>query len=585
MLLPIGSRYLCRNAPRYLQLASQAARPLRSWRAASVFDHRTIATTTPSKGKPYYITTPIFYVNAAPHLGHLYTLVLTDVYKRWRAVLGETDAEMLTGTDEHGIKIQKAAAQAGVDVKLFCDENCTKFQQLAKAANVDYNYFIRTTDLDHKKAVKHAWEVSKHHGYIYQAKHEGWYSIGDETFYPESQVHLVLDPATGRKHMASMETGREVEWSSEINYHFRLSNFREKLLKFYEDNPDWVTPQSRMTEVIQWVETGLEDLSISRPSERLSWGIPVPGDESQTIYVWVDALMNYATRAGYPFTPGQESAKGWPADVHVIGKDIARFHCVYWPALLMALGLPLPRRILTHAHWTMGSKKMSKSDGNVVNPFLALGRFGVDPLRFYLIYQGGIADDSNYENRYVARDYRKCLQGGLGNLVSRLVRAKRYNIRRTVERASQKSLPPLEEPDETYKDAISKLAAEVTRLMDELNSRGALQAMVDAIYQANAYLELRRPYRLVEDDHAMEQGEADHIIFNLIETVRIVGILLQPIMPEKMKMLFGLLGVDENRRTIEYAQFGADASYGVPTIPLGKGSEGTLFPPRPTDEY
>lgn len=232
----------------------------------------------------------------------------------------------------------------------------------------------------------------------------------------------------------SIETGSEVEWASEKNYHFRLSAFRNRILDFYKQNPEWIAPEHRMKEVVQAVESGLEDLSISRPSDRLTWGIRVPEDDTQTIYVWLDALMNYATKAGYPWTPGREHAGGWPADCHVIGKDIVRFHCIYWPAFLMALGLPLPRKILTHAHWTLGGAKMSKSTGRVVDPFLALDRFGPDVMRFYLAHDGGIQDDSNYDNIRIITLYNKFLNSSFGNLASRVTRGRKWSVRGAVER-------------------------------------------------------------------------------------------------------------------------------------------------------
>lgn len=234
--------------------------------------------------------------------------------------------------------------------------------------------------------------------------------------------------------MASIETGKEVEWTSERNYHFRLSAFRDKLLAWYAEHPEWIVPRARMEDVVQQVEEKLEDLSISRPVDRLTWGIRVPNDPSQTIYVWLDALLNYATAAGYPFAPGKEASGGWPADVHVIGKDIIRFHCIYWPAFLMALDLPLPKRILTHAHWTLGKQKMAKSTGNVVNPFFALDRFGVDALRWFLVRDGGIVNDADYDNMHIVQRYKKSLQGGVGNLTSRIVRGKNWDVRRAVAR-------------------------------------------------------------------------------------------------------------------------------------------------------
>ncbi|XHG00740.1 hypothetical protein AWENTII_004162 [Aspergillus wentii] len=285
-----------------------------SWKCASCRNVRQInvlprrfatAASTETPKKPYYVTTPIFYVNAAPHVGHLYTMVIADIMKRWQVLLGDKDAQLLTGTDEHGMKIQQAALAAGMDTQAFCDMNCKTFEALAKAANLDNDHFIRTTDAAHKEAVQYFWEMLSHRGYIYTAKHEGWYSVSDETFYPQTQVQNALDPSTGRKRMVSIETGKEVEWSSETNYHFRLSAFQDRLLELYSKT-DFITPSNYATAVVKSVSSGLQDLSISRPVERLNWGIPVPGDETQTIYVWLDALVNYLTKAGYPFPPDKK---------------------------------------------------------------------------------------------------------------------------------------------------------------------------------------------------------------------------------------------------------------------------------------
>ncbi len=327
------------------------------------------------------------------------------------------------------MKVQKAAEKAKTDVKLFCDQGAGQFWDLAKAANISFDHFIRTTDEDHKAAVDQFWRELNHRGYIYESKHEGWYCISDETFYPESQVHMVLDPSTGRKLYASMETGKEVTWTSETNYHFKLAAFRDRLLRYYKDHPTFIVPRERMNFIIKEVEAGLSDLSVSRPSSRLSWGIPVPGDESQTIYVWLDALINYITATGYPRMTGQTADWLWPPECQIIGKDIIRFHCIYWPAFLMALDLPLPKQFLSHAHWTMNQAKMSKSLGNVVNPFFAMERFGVDTIRYYMVRDGGIIDDAAYENSFIIARYKKDLQGGFGNLVSRIVRSKKWDLR------------------------------------------------------------------------------------------------------------------------------------------------------------
>lgn len=335
---------------------------------------------------------------------------------------------MCTGTDEHGMKVQQAAAKANKHPKEFCDATAETFKELAQRANISNDHFVRTSDEDHKDAVQYFWHNLKQRGYIYEAKHEGWYCVSDETFYPQSSVEKKLDPFTGKTFIASTETGKEVEWTSEKNYHFKLSAFKDRLLAYYEANPDFIVPASRMRDVVKWVTEGLEDLSVSRPVERLAWGVRVPDDESQTIYVWLDALVNYITKAGYPWPPEKKNTQGWPADVQVIGKDIVRFHCIYWPAFLMALDMELPKQILTHAHWTLGHQKMAKSTGNVVNPFFALDRFGVDLMRYYLAHDGGIEHDSDYGNQLIVERYKKGLMGGLGNLFYRITKSDMWSV-------------------------------------------------------------------------------------------------------------------------------------------------------------
>jgi len=567
--------------------------------------YRRLATSTPTpaeQAKPYYVTTPIFYVNAAPHVGHMYTMILTDVLKRWQQLKGRP-AILLTGTDEHGIKIQRAAAKANVEPEEFCDKGAEVFRELAARIDISNDVFMRTTGKKHKQAVEYAWQMLEQGGYIYESKHEGWYSVSDETFYPQGQVQLIVDPPTGRKIMVSVETGKEVEWTSERNYHFRLSAFQERLLEFYERNPTFIVPESRMNEIVRQVRDGLEDLSVSRPVERLTWGVRVPTDPSQTMYVWLDALLNYASAVGYPFTPGSESAGGWPADVHVVGKDIIRFHCIYWPAFLMALDLPLPKQVLTTAHWTLGKQKMSKSVGNVVNPFFALERFGTDVMRWYLIHDGGITDDADYDNLHIVDKYKKGLQGGVGNLASRILKGKGWNLRHAVENFAQPDFVPtadaprslsFKDTDEigppTY-DSLASLPAEAERLMTDLLPNKALQRIMDSVYTANAYVQHAAPWTLVKLRMAEQANptpdtariaeldeSAHHIVFLTAETLRITGIMLQPFMPGKAKELLDMLGVAEERRGWEWCQVGRDAGYGTPMVELGKRGEGGLFP-------
>ena len=416
----------------------------------------------------------------------MYSMVLADVFKRWQTLLGNR-AILCTGTDEHGMKVQQAAALAEMDPKRFCDGNAERFEELAQLTNVDYDRFIRTTDRDHVQAVEHFWFLLRERGLIYETKHEGWYSVSDECFYPESQVFKHQDAFTGVVHMASVETKSKVEWVEEKNYCFRMTRLRDSLLAFYAQNPGWIEPAYRMNEVVQWVENHLEDLSISRPVQRLNWGIRVPDDPSHTIYVWVDALVNYLTAAGFPgWVPGEAHLGGWPADLHVVGKDILRFHCVYWPALLMALDLPLPKKVLVHSHWTLNKKKMSKSIGNVVNPLYAINRWGLDTTRFYLLSEGGIADDADYSNDTLVVKYKKYLQWGFGNLLSRLTRPKARNVREVVGNAFSEEGASRAQPSEQlqlvvagFEDALAALAPAVAKQMEEHNPVVAIRKILE----------------------------------------------------------------------------------------------------------
>ena len=417
-----------------------------------------------------------------PHVGHLYSMVIADALKRWQLIQGR-NALLCTGTDEHGMKVQRAAHRVNIDPKSFCDRGAQVFLDLAELAGIAHDYFIRTTDQAHVQAVQHAWNVLNQQGYIYLSKHEGWYSVSDETYYPQAAVHLIVDPPTGRKIMASIETGKEVEWTSETNYCFRLSAFRDRLMEHYKAHPNFVVPRSRMREIEDAVSSGLQDLSVSRPSARLDWGIPVPGDSSQTIYVWLDALVNYVTTTGYPWPPDRAQDGGWPADVHVIGKDITRFHCIYWPAFLMALDVPLPKQILAHAHWTLGREKMSKSTGNVVNPFFAIERFGNEVMRYFFSHSGGLAQDADYDNSYIIERYKTDLQGGLGNLTSRVTRGKGWSIAEAVQGADEMRFE--DELTKMHHKRLLHARKNVADRFDKLDIKGAMKEITTLIYDVS----------------------------------------------------------------------------------------------------
>lgn len=353
-----------------------------------------------------------------------------------------------------------------------------------------------------------------------------------------------------------------------------------------------------MKDVVDAVSSSLEDLSVSRPVERLTWGIRVPTDASQTIYVWLDALLNYVTKAGYPWTPGSEHAGGWPADVQVIGKDIVRFHCIYWPAFLMALDIPLPKRILTHAHWTLGKQKMAKSTGNVVNPFFALDRFGVDTMRYYMLHDGGITNDADYDNKFIIERYKKGLQGGLGNLTSRIMRGKGWDVQRAVKgwsnlRESLQDTSHLNNPNTVnHLQLLLTFPEKVEQHMATLRPNLALKTIMETIYAANAFLQAASPWDAakalkegtVDDaDVGTTQRNMDLTIFLCAETLRLSGIVLQPFMPGKAALLLDMLGVEENNRTWAYARVGMDTTYGVSKVDLGRGQMGALFPPLTSD--
>ncbi|KAK6219099.1 CAAX geranylgeranyltransferase alpha subunit [Pestalotiopsis sp. IQ-011] len=509
-------------------------------------------------------------------------MVLADVLKRWEVLKNERPALLCTGTDEHGMKVQQAADLQDVPPKQLCDSNSEIFKDLARKANIANDHFIRTTDPEHREAVEYFWKRLEQNGYIYETKHEGWYCVSDETFYPEETVTKQVHPHTGKTFMVSTETGNAVEWTEEKNYHFRMTALKEKLLEFYRENPEWVTPATRMREVVSWVENNLEDLSVSRPASRLQWGIPVPDDPSQTIYVWVDALVNYITYAGYPrWTPGSEHLGGWPADVHVIGKDIVRFHCIYWPALLMALDLPLPKRILTHGHWLMDARKMSKSIGNVVNPFFAIDRWGVDTMRYFLIHSAAMESDSNYSNEFIVEKYKKGLQGTVGNFLNRITRSKKWNVRQAVEEMHNGGLrfaigESIEEVSlgsmtKEHLQLLESLAGSVGEDFDEGSPKSALHKIMHFLFESNRYISDAAPWNLATKGES-HRTQLHQVVYLGAESIRIAAILLQPIIPEKATEILDRLGVDSSSRTFEYAKVHADATYGVSKVQLGEGA-------------
>ncbi|KAF9438898.1 methionyl-tRNA synthetase [Entomortierella beljakovae] len=503
--------------------------------------------------KPYYITTPIFYVNAVPHIGHLHSAVLADTLKRFQELKGRK-ALLSTGTDEHGLKIQQAAAQVQMKEIELCDKVSQRFRDLFDAANISYSTFIRTTEARHTVAVTDLWSRLWNKGFIYKGEHEGWYSVSDEAFYPSTQVEEKINEKTGEKYNVSIETGKIVEWTKEENYKFKLGDFSEKLLEWLDQNPNAIVPKSKHEEVKGWLRDGLSDLSVSRPKSRLTWGIPIPGDDSHVMYVWMDALTNYLTVTGYPWNDAPESQSlenAWPADAQVVGKDILRFHAVYWPAFLMAAGLALPKKIIAHAHWTQQKMKMSKSIGNVVDPFTAMETFGTDTIRFYLMGDGGLVDDADYSSELVMQRYKKSLGGQLGNLLNRSTSATLNPSCLVPKPPSEDDINPL---DKALYLKLQTLPKAYEEAMDNCRTTQAVKAIFDMLSEANANFSHNAPWNLVKDPANRER--VDTVLWYALESTRMAALLLQPIMPTKSSEILDRLDIKKDERFWEFIQVG-----------------------------
>ncbi|KAI8982782.1 tRNA synthetases class I (M)-domain-containing protein [Trametes punicea] len=503
--------------------------------------------------KPYYITTPIFYPNAAPHIGHLHSLVVADIYARHAKITDpHRPVRFVTGTDEHGLKIQNAAKAKGMEPLSFCDELSVHFRNLIEKANVSCTRFTRTTEEQHCDAVSHLWRELDARGLIYRGRHEGWYSVSDETFYPASQV--ARQEKDGVVYHISTTSGSRVEWQEEDNYKFRLSAFQSSLMAYYATNPDAVQPPQFQADVVNALQEPLEDLSISRKRSRLFWGIPVPNDPEHTIYVWIDALTTYLSSVGYPWTAtgGDGHAEGWPPDVQVIGKDILRFHAIYFPAMLQALGLPLSKRLLTHSHWTVDRTKMSKSVGNVADPVKAIDEFGIDLVRYYLARVGGrFKEDVDWSQEQLQKHSREIISL-LGNLLLRATSAK---ITQRVASVPRPSVALISDPGASGLSpllaSLKTLAPTFERHMELFQVADAVEAIVLTLQEANLLMTQAAPWS--KDTPATVAADVQALVF---ETLRECGILLQPFMPDKAALLLDSLGVSVDQRTIASAAFG-----------------------------
>ncbi|KAF7657882.1 hypothetical protein LDENG_00020760 [Lucifuga dentata] len=500
--------------------------------------------------KKFYISTPIFYVNASPHLGHLYSAVIADCLHRFKALKG-FNSKFATGTDEHGLKIQQAADAAGKDPLSFCTDVSERFRHLFRSCNISYTDYIRTTEQRHRQAVEHFWWTLCNKGLIYKGSYEGWYSTQDESFLTSSQVGDALD-SSGKQIKVSLESGHKVEWMKEENYMFRLSEFRCQLQDWLKGNPRAVQPERFYQAVLQWLQEDLPDLSVSRQRSRLQWGIPVPDDPEQTIYVWLDALVNYLTVAGYP----GEYNPWWNVAHHIVGKDILKFHAIYWPSFLLGVGLPPPQVIHVHSHWTVDGKKMSKSLGNVVDPLQRSQMFTTDGMRYFLLRQGVPDSDCDYNDDKVIKLLNAELADSLGGLLNRCT-APSLNPAQVYPSFCPQLFPDKQGvgskgravvEDYHMLDAVKSLPAVVEEHYERMHVYKALEAISACVRQTNGFVQRHTPWKLNRKD-SEDQQWLDTIIHVSLECLRIYGTLLQPIVPEISNKLLCRLGVQPGERS------------------------------------
>lgn len=473
----------------------------------------------------YYITTPIYYVNSDPHFGHAYTTVMCDVLARYKRLNGE-NVKFLTGTDEHGQKVAQSAIKFGVEPQVFVDQVSLLFRNMMDALNISYSDFIRTTEDRHKRGASALWRELFERGFIYFGTYSGWYSVRDETFYNESELTQEgLAP-----------TGAAVEWIEEPSYFFRLSSMQEKLIKFYEENPNFVKPGYRYNEVKSFVKMGLGDLSISR--SKLKWGIPIPNDETHVMYVWLDALTNYISALGYPNLDG-DYATFWPASAHIVGKEILRFHAVYWPAFLMAAEIKVPQQIFAHGWWLVEGEKMSKSVGNVINPLVLINDFGVDYVRYFLCREIIFGNDGNYSRSSFINHINAELVNKIGNLVQRTLSLVHKNFGGVV---------PYDNFDkEEILEFAHNIVVSYCKAMDNMDISHAISYIVSLAEEANSYIDKHAPWRLPVGN------DMKRVLYTLLEVIRHIGILLQPIIPDSACKILDFLSVPREERTFKYS--------------------------------
>lgn len=479
----------------------------------------------------FYVTTPIYYVNDVPHIGHAYTTILADVLTRYHKLFG-AETFFLTGTDEHGQKVQKSAEDRGVSPQAHCDEYVKRFQDIWKELNIDYDFFIRTTAEFHKKVVQDCLQELYDKDEIYENEYEGWYSVSEEMFYSEE------DLVDGKSPM-----GKVVNKIREKNYFFRMAKYQTRLIKYIEDNPEFIQPKGKRSEVLGFLKKPLNDLCISRPKSRISWGIELPFDKEFVTYVWFDALINYISALGYK--QGSEKSKVfekfWPVATHLIGKDILTTHSVYWTCMLMALDLPLPQHIFAHGWWlTEDNTKMSKSEGKVVSPLEMKDIVGVDGLRYYLMRAMNPANDGQFSQELVISRINSELANNLGNLLNRTTGL--------VEKYFESKIPKVDILGEDSKKLsllASQTANKIKEQVEAIEINRAVETILELLSETNKYIDENKPWSVLKEGNLSKGAET---LYTALEVLRIVGILLHPVMPEKMQELLRRVGWNKEVR-------------------------------------
>ncbi len=474
--------------------------------------------------KQFYVTTPIYYVNDVPHIGHAYTTIAADTIARYKAAAGH-EVYFLTGTDEHGRKIEQTAQTNGETPIELADRVVVKFQDLWKLLGISNTDFIRTTEPRHHQAVSEIWKLVEKSGDIYLDEYEGWYDVRNEAFITETQLEEIMKlPEQSRPRLEKIK---------EQSYFFRLSEYQEPLLRHYREHPEFIKPDYRRNEVVSFVEGGLRDLSVSRTN--FSWGIPVPDSEGHVVYVWFDALTNYLTSLGFPGKTG-DFEKFWPADIHLVGKDILRFHAVYWPAFLMSAGLPLPKTVFAHGWWTVEGEKMSKSLGNVIDPCQVVEEFGSEVFRYFLLREIPFGQDGDYSKKSLVSRVNGELVNGLGNLVSRSLGM--------IERYLGGVVPEPEEPGESEKEIESSYGETRLRVrsdLEELAFNRALSRIWEFIGLVNRYVDSEAPWKLAKQEG--QEKRLETVLWTLAESIRVISILIYPFLPETARDIREKIGL------------------------------------------